>query len=755
MAFRIVGKPLPRIEGVSKVTGETRYTADLALEGLLWAKVLRSPVPHGRIVRIETARAAALPGVHAVLTGKDVAGVFVGTRVKDQPVLAQERVRFAGEAVAAVAAESEEIAEEAVALIDVEYEELPYVTDPVQALQPDAPLLHDDRSRYKNAPPVPEGISPRNLQSFTRWKNGDLEAAFERAVRVFEHTFRTPLSHHGYIEPHACVVQAHADGRVEVWAANKGPWGLRSQMAEDFGVPKEKIKVHIMNVGGDFGAKASLIDVPVAFFLSKATGRAVKLVFDYAEELVAGGHRHPAIIKLRTGVEADAALAGIEATIYFSGGAYGSQKANPQVTVLGGRRLASMYRVPAIRVDTYCAYTNHVPCTQTRTPGSPQVVFAFESQLDIIAKELGLDPVDLRRRNVLKNGDASPMGEKWQYILVGETLESAVRASGWNKGPRRKNRGRGIALYERGTPEGKASAAISLEADGRIEILTGVPDVGPGFYTIIQQMVCETLGVPPERVGVQFKDTDSLPFDPGTGGSKQTNTSGHAVYKAAREVRERLAAVAARRLGCAPEEVSQQGAKFVGPDKRSVSVDDAIRSAVEENGGPIFHLTMYEPKDMPKVTAFTAQVAEVEVDPATGQIKVLNLTTAHDTGVVLNHLTLQGQIDGAVINGLGFALMEENVLSDGRITTVNLGDAKLPCIADVPPLKTILIESATGPTPFAGKAIAENPNVPTAAAIANAVADAVGVRIFDLPLTAEKVYWALRDARSKEHGARS
>ncbi len=748
MAFRTVGKALPRIEGFGKVTGQTKYAADLPFEGLLWAKVLRSPIPHGWIKSIDTSKAKALAGVHAVLTGADVPSVYVGTRVKDQPVLASDKVRFVGDAVAAVAADSKEIAEQALTLIDVEYEELAGAYDPVEALKPSAPLIHDDRSKYKNAPKIPEGVSAHNLQSFTQWKHGDLDAAFQRAARVFEHTFRTPLSHHGYLEPCACTVQVHSDGRVEVWAANKGPWGLRDQMAEDFGVPKEKIKVYIVHVGGDFGAKASLIDVPVAFYLSKATGRPVKLVFDSTEEILAGGHRHPAVLTMRTGVEADGTLAAIKATVYFSGGAYGSPKANPQITVLGGRRLASMYRVPAICCDTYCAYTNQVPCTQTRTPGSPQIVFAFESQLDIIARELGIDPVDLRRRNILRDGDSSPMGEKWQHILVGETLERAVKASGWKKGANRKNRGWGMALYERGAPEGKASTALTLETDGRVDILTGVPDVGPGYYTIIQQIVCEILGLPPERVGVKFEDTDSLPFDPGTGGSKQTNTSAHAVYKAAREVREKLVMLAARELGCKPEQIKQDGNKLSGPNKHATTVEKMISLAVKENGGPVFHLTMFEPKDMPKVTGFAAQIAEVEVEPTTGGVKVLNLTTAHDTGTVLNHMTLTGQIEGGVINGLGFALMEENPMTDGKITTLTLGDSKLPCIKDVPPLKTVLIETPTGPTPFAGKAIAENPNVPTAAAIANAVADATGVRIFDLPLAAEKIYRALQERKS-------
>ena len=744
MAYRTVGKALPRIEGYGKVTGQTRYAADLPFEGLLWAKILRSSVPHARIVNIDVSKAAALPGVRAVLTGADVKDVFVGTRVKDQPVLAYDKVRMAGDAVVAVAADSEAIAEEAIGLIEVQYDELPYVDDPVKALEPGSPLIHEDRNKYKNAPKLPEGISAHNLQSYVRWKNGDLVAGFDKAARIFEHTFRTPLSHHGYIEPCACTVRVHEDGRVQVWAANKGPWGLRDQMAEDFGVPKEKIRIHIVHVGGDFGAKASLIDVPVAYHLAKATGRPVKLVFDYTDELMAGGHRHPAVISLRTGVDEEGHLTAIKAKIHFSGGAYGAQKANPQVTVLGGRRLASMYRCPAIDVETFCAYTNHVPCTQTRTPGSPQVAFAFESQVEIIAKELGIDALELRRRNILHDGDASPMGERWNHILMGEVLERVARASGWKKNGARKNRGWGMALYERGTPEGKASAAITLESDGKANILTGVPDVGPGFYTVIQQMVCETLGLPPERVEVSFKDTDSLPFDPGTGGSKQTNTSGHAVYKAAREVREKLVLLAARELGCKPEEIQQQGNKLIAPNKQSTTTENMIALAVKENGGPVFHLTMFEPKDMPKVTGFAAQVAEVAVDPATGSVKVLQLTTAHDTGVVLNHLTLTGQIEGGVVTGFGFALMEENPLIDGKIATLTLGESKLPCIADVPPLKTVLVESPTGPTPFGGKAIAENPNVPTAAAIANAIADACAVRLFDLPLTSEKIYWALR-----------
>jgi CO/xanthine dehydrogenase Mo-binding subunit len=346
----------------------------------------------------------------------------------------------------------------------------------------------------------------------------------------------------------------------------------------------------------------------------------------------------------------------------------------------------------------------------------------------------------LRRKNILKDGDANPMGEKWSNILMGEVLERAVKAAGWKKNNGNKRRGWGMALYDRGAPEGKASSALTLHPDGRVTILTGVPDVGPGYYTVSQQIVCEVLGLSPEKVAVDFTDTDSLPFDPGTGGSKQTNTSAHAVHQSAREVREKLITIAARELGCAPEHVEQQGGKLIAPNKKSATTEEMIKLVVRENGGPLFHLSNYVPQNLPKVTGFACQVAEVEVDSQTGQVQVVNLTTCHDTGTVLNHLTLTGQIDGAVVTGFGFALMEENPIVDGKISSLTLGESKLPSIGDIPPLKTVLVETPTGPTPFGGKAIAENPNVPTAAAIANAVADACGARIFDLPLTAEKIY---------------
>ena len=739
MAYKFVGKPVPRLEGGEKVSGKLRYAADIEIPGALSAKILRSPLPHARIVKIDASIAANFPGVHCIITAADIPPVMVGLRMKDMPLLARDRVRYVGEPVAAVAADSVEIAEAALGLIDVQYAELPYVTDPVEAIRPGAPVLHDNPAQYKNAPERSTELP--NIQSYGQWSNGDVEAGFSKAARVFEHTFRTPLGFHAYIEPHACTVRIHEGGQVEIWASNKAPFTLRDRFARDLGLDPARIKVHILPVGGDFGGKTSVVEVPVCYFLAERTGKPVKMILDYSEELAACSHRHPAVITLRTGVDSDGKLCALHARAVFSGGGYAALKANAEVTVQGPRRVASYYRIPAIQVETFCAYTNQVPCTQTRTPGSPQTTFAMESQIDIIARELGMDPVEFRKKNLLRAGEPTPFGQKLQGIVVQETLDKALDVSGFKK-PKGKNIGRGVAVYERPSGAGKSGAAITVEANGSVTVDLGVPDVGPGIHTVVQQIVGEVLDLPRERVNVRVEDTDKSPYDSGTGGSKSTNSVGTAAYQAVTEVKEKLLALAAERIGCKPENITAQNGRYVAPGSKPMSFTEIMRLAVEQNGAALTHLSIYEPARAP-ITSFAAQVAEVEVDPVTGQVKVKKLTTVHDSGTVLNHLSYQGQVDGGVITGLGFALMEDSSLVDGKMATANLGEFKMATAADVPKLTTVLMESPTGPSPYQGKAIAEIPNVPTAAAIANAIEDAVGVRLYDLPLTSEKVYAAL------------
>ncbi len=739
MTYKNVGKAIPRLEGADKVSGKMRYAADIECPTALSAKILRSPLPHARIASVDASKALKLSGVRAVITGADIGPVFVGLRMKDMPLLATDRVRYVGEPVAAVAADDDELAEEALGLIDVQYQELPYVTDPVEAIRPGAPVLHDNPAAYKNAPERDTELS--NVQSYGKWSNGDLDAGFKKAARIFEHTFRTPLGFHGYLEPQACTVQIRDDDRVEIWASNKAPFSLRSRFARDLGLDEAKVKVHILPVGGDFGGKTSVVEAPICYFLAKKTGKPVRMVLEYTEELTAISHRHPAVITLRSGVDNSGKLCAMQVRAVFSGGGYAALKANAEVTVQGPRRAASYYRIPAIQVETLCAYTNQVPCTQTRTPGSPQTTFAVESHIDIIARELGVDPVEFRMNNLLNDGEATPFGQKLKGIVVKETLKKAIDTAGWSKA-KAKNTGRGVAVYERPSGAGKSGAAIAIESNGRINVHLGVPDVGPGIHTVVQQIVSEVLDVPIERVEVRVEDTDSSPFDSGTGGSKSTNSVGTAAYQAVSEIKEKIIALAANRLGYGPEKLQAANGRYVAPGEKPMSFADLMRLALEENHGAITHLSVYEPSRA-AITSYAAQVAEVQVDPDTGQTKVRKLTTVHDSGTVLNHLSYQGQIDGGVVTGLGFALMEDNSLVDGKMVTANLGEFKMATIADVPKLTTVLMEDASGPAPFQGKAIAEIPNVPTAAAIANAIEDAVGVRLYDLPLTSEKIYRAL------------
>lgn len=737
----VIGKALPRVEAAEKVSGETRYAADITLPGMLWAKILRSPHAHARIVSVNTSRARDLPGVHVVLTGKDLPQVLMGKRIKDIPVLARERVRYTGEPVAAVAAESPEIAEEALSLIEIGYEELPSVTDPLEAIKPGAPRIHKDPTRYINAERPTVGLP--NLQSMKVWQRGDVAQAFEGAERIFEHTFRTQLTHHGYIEPHACLVSITPQGGIEIWASNKSPFGLRDHLAEDLGIAPDRVKVHIMSVGGDFGGKASLIDVPICYFLAERSGRPVKSVLGYSEELTASSHRHPSVITLRTGVRRDGTLLAMEAKVVFDGGAYAGFKHAVGGTLGGPRFAGSSYRIPAIRIEAICVYTNHVSGTQVRSPGCPQTIFAVESQLDLIARELGMDTVEFRLRNLLDDGEPNPLGQKWQEIRAKETLRKAARSSRWGrKGSR--YRGRGVAVFERGTNSGRSGAAITLGREGGVTVFIGVPDVGPGISTVVQQIVAEALGVAVERVQVKVGDTDTVPYDSGVGGSRSTNTAGHAAYKAACEVRQKLVEAAAGNLGCGRDQVEQRNGSFYGPGRKALSFQKASSLLMSEPGGSFSHEVNIEPSGQLPVTSFCAQVAEVEVDPESGQVWLKKLVTAHDAGTVLNRLTHQGQIDGGLIQGMGFALMEETPVVDGRIATSHMGEFKIPTIKDVPELSTVILESPTGPAPYQGKAIGEIPNVPTAAAIANAIADAVGVRFFKLPITSEEIHRALK-----------
>lgn len=754
----VVGKPAGQVEGVAKVSGRAAYTADVILPGTLWARALRSPYPHARIVSIDPTAARGLPGVHAVITGADLPATLYGRRMWDMPPLARDRVRFIGERVAAVAAETKEIAEEALNLIAVEYEELPAVFDQLEAMDPAAPLLHPEMGEYRNhQDPLPTG---RNVYNVMTANKGDVEQGFRDSDRVFEHAFRTQSHHQGYLEPHATMVQITDDGRVHVWSSNKTPYAALAQLSSLLGLPREQIVVHITHLGADFGGKGSLMDTPVAYYLARQTGRPVKMVMSYTEELYAGNPRNPGVITYKTGVKNDGTLVVMRVRCVWNSGAY--QAFLPLGNVPGGMEACGLYRVPNVHIDNIGVYTNCTPRGHTRAPGSPQVAFSLESHLEMVAREMRIDPVEFRLMNMIDEGEQDPTGIPMRDLHGKQTLRAAADRAGWTI-PKAANVGRGIALYDRHTGSGNATIGVLIDGDGDVSALTVFPDTGTGAHTVVQQIVAEVLKLPLERVRVVVGDTDGAPNDAGVGGSRVTYVHGQAAMQAAQEAGDQLAAAAAELLGVAPEEVAHEVERYglrqaqatlpealEGPasgnasPRHYVSFSDAARAAAANAGGEVRVMKAFDGGSTFGVTSFSAQIAEVEVDPDTGQVRLRKLVSAHDVGMIINPIYHQGQIDGGAVYGLGFALTEELLIDEGKVLNPNLGEYKLPNIQDIPELVTVLVPGGSGPVPYSGKAIGEMSNVPVGAAVANAVADACGVRMMELPITAEKVYRALR-----------
>jgi CO/xanthine dehydrogenase Mo-binding subunit len=740
MSFAVLGRAVPRAEGADKVAGRTLYAADVSLPGMLWGKILRSPHPHARIVRIDAERARRAPGVRAVLTGAEIPRRYVGKAIRDMPVLCWDVVRFVGDRVAAVAADSPEQAEDALALIEVEYDELPAVFDPIEAMRPDAPLLHADVAAYDGAPKNRLALDVHNGLTRLAWKKGDIERGFGEADLIFEHTFRVPARHQGYLEPHASVVAIESGGKVTAWTSAKNPFGVRAQTAKAVGVAENDIAIQPINVGGEFGGKGDACDLPVAYFLAQKSGRPVKIVMSYAEELAAGNPAHPAVVTVKSGVKRDGRILARKFQCIFAGGAYGANKAN---AALATWHYAGVpYRIDNAEIEYLHVYTNTVPGGYYRSPGSIATVFALESHTDLIARELGMDAAEFRMKNLLRDGDIDATGEKIAVVRFPAVLREALDAIGWKK-RKAANRGRGIALFGRHISGGDTGITLTAESDGSLTLLSPTVDQGAGTHTILRQLAAEAMEIPVEQVRVVLGDTDTAPRDSGARASRMTYVAGQAVVHACRELKEMLLAEAAQILESRPDEIEYRGGRFYLREDPSQQI--TLRRVAARAPLSVTAREDFPPPD--EVTYTCAQIAEVEVSRDTGAVSLVRFVTAHDVGTVINPVTHQGQIDGGFVMGMGQGLMEEIVIDGGRVTNASLGDYKLPTIADVPALETILVESGDGLGPYNAKSIGEFANNSPPAAIANAVADAVGVRLFDLPVTAEKVYHALKEGR--------
>ena len=734
---RSVGIPSPRVEGEQKVGGGAIYAVDVGLPDMLWAKVLRSPIAHGRIKKIDPSKAIALPGVKAVLTGADLGGAKIGKKIVDMPILAHGVVRYIGEKIAAVAAESETIAEAAVDLIDVEYEDLPVITDPLAAMEPGAPLLHPNLAEYKGL--LHKIETPSNVFVQLNWKKGEVQEGFRQSDVIVENTFTVPAVHQAYIEPHSSLVRVNSDGTAEIWSSNKSPFGMRDQVGNALQVPPTSLIIHPCYVGGDFGGKGDGNDVALCYALAKKSGRPVKLVVDYTEELTAGNPRHGAVIKVKTGVKKNGIVIAQHVQFVFDSGAYGAYR--PQGFLVGAHDAPGPYRVPNCLVEEKYVYTNKMPCGYMRAPGHLQAMFACESQADLVARQLGIDPVEYRRMNLMHDGDTSPLGEVIPHVKATETLMKALDESGFRRS-KMKNIGRGCAIADWVSKGGESYARVKVDEDGVITLSSAVTDTGPGVFTMMRQIVGEELKVPLDSIHVEMLDSSQVIKDTGVRGSSSTRVHGSSALDGARRLREEILKVAGRVMNATEDElILYDGGVTHGRAERRMTYGEIARA----NGKPMTAEGHYMNMADGPEASLVAQVAEVEVDEDTGEVRVKKLTTAHNTGSILNPLTHQGQIDGAVVMGLGYGVIEDLAYDEsGKVLAANLGEYKIPNIQDIPELKTAILQSDFGSGPYNSMSIGETALIPTAAAIANAVEDAVGVRIKSLPITAEKVLNALK-----------
>ena len=766
-SFRYVGKPVTRGESVDKVTGAWIYGTDFKTQGMLHAKVLRSPYPHARIVSIEVGRARQLKGVRAVITGADVPFRF-GSAVQDEPFLARGKVRFSGEAVAAVAAVNEEIAREAIDLIDVEYDELPAVFNSLQAMEADAPLVHEDIEQYQI-----EGAFtsyPRtNIISHTKIRRGDIERGFDDSDFVYEDVFSTQYIHTCPMEPHNAVAQVGADGGITLWSSTQAPYNFVRDLGNAFGVPYNQVRVICTGVGGGFGSKSYLRTEPLTVALAMHTnGAPVRYATTRDEEFTACSSKHPTHLTFKTGVKKNGTIVARKITSVFNTGGYADT--GPLVSRNGAFSGTGPYRIPNVWIDSYCVYTNNPLGGAFRGFGVPQLTWAHESQMDMIAHRLGIDPVEIRMRNLFDPGDSTCTGEVLDVSVgVKDTLRRAVEVSAYEKPvePSRTStlvRGRGLATMHKltNTPS-TSNAIIKMHQDGSVNLLCSSLEIGQGIYTALRQMVAERLGIEIEHVRISPPDTSYTPFDQSTSASRSVFHMGNAMMRAADNLTEKLCQMAAPLLECSSDLVEyREGAVWQKNFNTFLSTRDIIQGHFGPRGATVQGDGSFTPPSAkpdketgqtPKASAFwmyATQVADVEVDLETGRISVLRVVAAHDAGKIINPNDAKGQIEGGVVQGVGATLLEEMVVEDGIVTNPSFAEYKIPSAMDIPEIVPVFVETHHTGGPYGAKGLGEPVLAPTSPAIANAIFNATGARITSLPITPEKVLQALRENDSSQ-----
>jgi CO/xanthine dehydrogenase Mo-binding subunit len=755
--FKVAGTNAHRVDGVEKVTGKAVYTGDIQLPGMAYARILRSPVAHAKLVKVDASKAKTLPGVIATLTRDDIQGFNYkyGATYKDQSIVAVDKVRYVGDPVAAVLADDPATAEQALELIEVEYDELAKVTNLEEATATDAPLVHEAgvaRAELRGSVyGAPERFNGTNVCYYLTFGRKGVEEGFAKAEHIFEDTFRFQKVQHYSLEAHNNV--AYFDGeKLTVWASCQDPFTLRDHLSGIFGLPLSRIRVIVPYVGGGYGGKLYVKAEPISAALSWITHRPVRLQLSVNESFKTVT-RHPARVTVKTGVTKDGKLIARDCQVYMDTGAYAD--AGPRVTQKAAYRSLGPYKIPYAHVEAYGVYTNTVPAGAFRGFGALQVTWAYESQMDMIAERLGLDPLEFRLKNLFKKGDIYTAGDTPVDCDLAEGLLKVADAIHWKDQSDKPNRAKGISccIKDAGGTYKVAGATVKMTSDGSVFLLTGTVEVGQGPRTALTQVVAEELCVPMEQITVAQLDTDVTPYDISTSASSSTVVMGTAVLRAAQDAKKQLLQCAATVLKQKVGNLRLHNGHVVVGERPALSFSKVIVDFFGSKAGEIIGKGLYKDKRNPKAVLGSTTTfwevgwggVEIEVDPETGVIKLLNYTSACDTGKAINPELCVGQDEGAVMFGIGHTLMEEMVYEDGQLLNGNLVDYRVPTFKDLPDqFDTILIENGNGPGPFGSKGIGEGGLLPVASAIANAVSRAVGVRIQDLPLTPPKIWRALQ-----------
>lgn len=750
--FRVIGRRTPKVDAIDKVTGRAQFGADISLPRMLMGQVLRSPYAHARLIRIDTSQAEALPGVMAVITGKDLPTIIPGrpgasgpVTVKDayisKEVLARDKVLYHGHAVAAVAATSNDIAAAALNLIRVEYEILSHVLDPVDAMQSTAVLLHDDLHTQSAAGTAP---APSNVAEHLEMGRGDVAQGFAEADVVVERTFRTQVVHQGYIEPDCEAAWWREDGSLMVWANTQGTFRHRQELAVLLDIPLSQIRVVPTEVGGAFGGKESVRVSGLCAALSRQAGVPVRMTFTREDVLRATGPTCATVSTIKVGARQDGTITAIQAYLVYDAGAFPGAPLRSAI-----RRVFSHYRTPHLKIDAYDVATNKPRVAAYRAPGATPTNFAYESVIDEVGERLHMEPIAFRLKNVSRPGDPMPDGVQLPSISLAEVLRRVQRHPCWTTPLTGPHRGRGLALGMWTMPGGTTSCHITLSPDGSVTLVLGTVDLS-ATRTSLSMVAAEALGLELEDVRVVVGDTDMVAYSDPSAGDRITYVTSKAILKASRELLHRLIERVAEAFRVSPRDVLYDRKRFwvQGTPERAMTLVELARRTGQDEEAVMGYGSVNETFSTVAIAPNAAvHIADVEVDPETGEVTLMNYTTFQDVGTCVNPDQVQGQMQGGATQGIGWALSEDYVFDDnGVLQNANLLDYRLPSSMDVPSIGANIVEVPSGDHPYGIRSVGQVPIVPPAAAVANAIYRATGVRMQALPMTPERIYQALQSA---------